>query len=172
VRATVKHNIFAALVLLAVVIMYGDVAEKVSALSAENERLRLFNARRERRIIKPPASPRDQSIGKASHILGTPAEVIRAIWQQENGPPDIETGSIGKTDHFAKHFEMDDWAALEAARTINRLSFNWFLHTPEGRIAYKRMLNYAAPTYAAMGPAQNAQWAKSVYGFSLTKSAK
>lgn len=152
--------------------MYGNVIDEVSKLSAENERLRLFNARRERRLIKPPATPREASISQASHILGTPPQVIRAIWQQENGPPDIESGSIGKTDHFAKYFPMQDWAALEAARTINRLSFIWFTTTPEGKQAYRKMLNFAAPTYAAVSPWENARWAKSVELFTLTKSAK
>jgi hypothetical protein len=148
-----------------------DAKEKqVEKLSAENERLRIFNARRQRRLVKPPATPRLESIEKASHILGTPPQVIEAVWMQENGPPDIETGSIGKTDYFAENFPMADWAALEAARTMNRMAFEWFLKTPEGKRAYPKFLTYASAPYTALGPQEQKNWAKYVEKFSLGES--
>lgn len=41
---------------------------------SENADLRMFNARRQRRLVKPQAKPELDSIGTASHLLGTPPQ--------------------------------------------------------------------------------------------------
>ncbi len=142
-------------------------SDKTEQLSAENERLRLFDARRQRRLVKPPATPRDLSIAKAEHIFGTPYAVIRAVWRQENGPPDIETGSIGKTDYIAQTFPIQEWAAMECSRTLNRMAWEWFLNTPEGREALGRMLFKSAGPYTALSLQAQKDWAHNVKGFIL-----
>lgn len=144
----------------------GDLA-RIEALAAENQNLRLFNARRQRRLVKPPATPRDLSIAKMEHIFGTPYPVIRAVWRQENGPPDIETGSIGKTDYVALNFPVQDWAAAEAARTLNRMAWEWFLTTPEGKEALGHMLLKTAGPYTALGKQEQKDWAKNVKHYAL-----
>lgn len=138
---------------------------EADALRDENERLRLFNARRERRLHKPMAIPRWDSINKASHVLGTDPFIIASVWRQENGPPDIETGSIGKTDFFAQNLPMYDWPAFEAGRTLNRLAWEWLTQTPEGRAALKPMLVYASKPYTALGVGSQKTWAKNVLSF-------
>lgn len=140
---------------------------RIETLSAENQNLRLFNARRQRRLIKPPATPRDQSISKMEHIFGTPAPVVRGVWRQENGPPDIETGSIGKTDFIAVSFPVQDWAAAECARTLNRMAWEWFLTTPEGKEALGHMLLKASAPYTALGAKEQKDWARNVKAFIL-----
>lgn len=149
--------------------VHGD--GRVETLAAENENLRMFNSRRQRRLIKPPATPRDQSIAKAEHIFGTPYPVIKAVWRQENGPPDIETGSIGKTDYIAMTFPVSDWAAAECARTLNRMAWEWFLTTPEGRDALGHMLLKSAGPYTAMDKERQKDWARNVKGFILEEQA-
>ena len=134
---------------------------RVEALSTENQNLRTFNARRDRRLNRPPASPRWESIEQASHILGTAPSVIAGVWYAENGPPDIETGSLGKTDAFVG-YPIQDWAALEAGRTMNRLSWEWFTQTPEGRRALPFMLKSAAGPYTAMGEYSQRQWVQRI----------
>ncbi len=124
-------------------------------------RLRIFNARRDKRLHRPPASPRLMSADKAAHILGTPAPVVLGVWFAENGPPDIETGSIGKTDWIALGFPMEDWAALEAARSMNRFCWQWF-QTADGKRALPLMLKYAAGPYTALGEEDQRQWVKTV----------
>lgn len=136
--------------------------EKVEALSAENQRLRLFNAREVRRFKRPDAVPRGTI--EAQHVLGTPAVVIAAVWRQENGPPDVETGVLGKTDWISKNFPVDQWAALETGRTMNIYAWRWMMETEEGHKAYKKILKFAAKPYT--GNTLPDVWAKNVYEFS------
>lgn len=150
--------------------VHGDMAT-VEQLSAENANLRMFNARRQRRLVKPPATPREQSIAMAEHIFGTPYPVIAAIWRQENGPPDIETGSIGKTDYIALTFPVRDWAAAECARTMNRMAWEWFLTTADGREALGKMLTKSAGPYTALDMKAQKDWAKNVKAFILEEQA-
>jgi hypothetical protein len=138
---------------------------QADGLREENERLRLFNARRERRIHKPPPVINWESCTKAGFTLGADPYVIAAIWRQENGPPDIETGSLGKTDFFAKNLPVKDWPAFEAGRTINRMAWEWFAKTPEGKEALKRMLKYSGEEYAALVVARGKVWGKNVYTY-------
>lgn len=130
---------------------------RVETVSAENERLRMFNARRDRRLNRPPASPRMDSIAQAHHVLGTAESIVAGVWYSENGPPDIETGSLGKTDAFVG-YPIEDWAALEAGRTMNRLAWEWLTRTPEGRRALPYLLKHAAGPYTAMGEFSQKQW--------------
>lgn len=162
-----KNLIYALAITLAAFsssIGYG-LLERTEALSAENERLRLFHAREVRRQKKPPAEPRWAAIAKASHITGADADVIAAIWRHENGPPDIETGVLGRTDYFAKNFPIAEWPALETGRTINVWAWRWFTETPEGKAALKKMLVYASAPYTAK--TNEKEWAKNVYAFTL-----
>ncbi len=139
--------------------------DKVVSLASENQRLRLFNAREVRRFKKPAAVPRYAE--GAEHILGTPFKVTEAVWKAENGPPDIETGVLGKTDYFSKNSPMDDWPALETARTMNIYAWSWMMNTPEGKKAYKQVLKYAAKSYT--GNTSPETWEKNVYNFTLEK---
>ena len=138
---------------------------EADGLREENERLRLFNARRERRIHKPGPTINWDSCNRAAFTLGADPYVIAAIWRQESGPPDIETGSLGKTELFAKHLPMKDWPAFEAGRTINRLTWEWFQKTPEGKEALKRMLKYSGVIYTALGESKGHEWGRNVYTF-------
>ena len=96
-----------------------SMVERVERLGSENQRLRLFNAREVRRYKRPVAVPR--GCENAQHILGTPAEIIGGVFRQENGPPDIETGVLGKTAYFSRNSPIEDWAALETERTLNKI---------------------------------------------------
>jgi hypothetical protein len=141
--------------------------QKIEQLSAENERLRLFNAREVRRYKRPLASPRMDSIAKAEHILGVSGKAVEGVWKAENGPPDIETGVLGKTDYFSKNFPMTDWPALETGRTMNIYAWKWFTTTPEGKQALKQMLKYTAEPYTAMGKGSQQIWVKVVYSTAI-----
>jgi hypothetical protein len=143
-----------------------DMQENLTELSAENERLRLFNAREVRRYKKPAAAPR--SVYTAEHVFGTPAQVIAAIWKQENGPPDLETGVLGKTAFISQNAPIEDWASMEAARTMNVYAWGWMMNTKEGQHAYKQVLKYMAKKYT--GDTLPDVWAKNVYQF--TQEAK
>lgn len=138
-----------------------NMGRRLAEQSAENERLRLFNAREVRRYKHPNAIVDAEACAVASHILGTPPSVIAAIWEQENGPPDIETGVLGKTDHFSKHFPIKQWPALEAARTMNIYVYRWLLETKEGNIAWKKILKRTAVPYTKDTKAE--EWSSNVY---------
>lgn len=144
--------------------------EKVENLSSENQRLRLFNAREVRRYKRPVAVPR--GCENAQHILGTPAEIIAGVFRQENGPPDIETGVLGKTAYFSRNSPIEDWAALETGRTLNIYAWKWMTTTPEGKKALKHVLEYASGPYIdkeKMGEKEAKTWAKNVLEFSKVK---
>lgn len=137
--------------------------ENLTSLSAENERLRLFNAREVRRYKKPQAQPRSHYT--AEHILGTPANVIAAVWRQENGPPDVETGVLGKTAYFARNSPIEDWASMETARTMNIYAWDWMMKTKEGRHAFKQVCKHASVPYT--GNTLPDVWAKNIYQFTI-----
>lgn len=148
------------------------ILNKLEEVSGENERLRLFNARQKRRLDMPLymsdkkfAEPDKEAVAIASHILGCPESVIAAVWKQENGPPDIETGSLGKTDFFVKNFPLKDWPALEAGRTMNLWCWDWFLTTDGGRQAMKVMLAHIAKPYTGLDLKEQKDWAKRVAVF-------
>lgn len=146
-----------------------SLKKTVVDLAAENERLRLFHAREVRRFKRPDAVPRGTE--NAQHILGTPANLIAGVWRQENGPPDIETGVLGRTDYFAKNSPISDWAALETARTLNIYAWKW-LQTPEGKPALKHILAFASGPYidkGKLGDKAAKDWARNVYDFSQVK---
>lgn len=136
----------------------GAEYEIIRDLAAENQRLRLFNAREVRRYQKPAAVPRGTQ--NAEQILGTPAKLIAAVWRQENGPPDIETGVLGKTAYFSKNSPIEDWPALETARTLNIYAWDWMQNTPEGRKAMEKVIRYAAKSYT--GNVMPDAWHKNV----------
>lgn len=147
-----------------------QLVEKVENLSSENQRLRLFNAREVRRYKRPVAVPR--GCENAQHILGTPAEIIAGVFRQENGPPDIETGVLGKTAYFSRNSPIEDWAALETGRTLNIYAWKWMTTTPEGKKALKHVLEYASGPYIdkeKMGEKEAKTWAKNVLEFSKVK---
>lgn len=146
------------------------LAQKIAEQEAENQRLRLFNAREVRRFKHPGANVDWSAVSKAAHVLGTAPQVIAAVWVHENGPPDIETGVLGKTDYFAKHSPMDEWPALEAARTLNIYAWKWLTETPEGRVALKRVLKRAAKPYT--GDTKADDWARNVYALQAELGAK
>jgi hypothetical protein len=150
--------------------LVNEQVKRVEALSSENQRLRLFNAREVRRYKRPVAVPR--GCENAQHILGTPANIIGGVFRQENGPPDIETGVLGKTAYFSKNSPIEDWAALETARTLNIYAWKWMTTTPEGKRALKHVLEYASGPYidkAKMGEKEAKTWAKNVLEFSQVK---
>lgn len=149
-----------------------NVLDRNEKLSAENESLRLFNVKRAKLLDSPPADPRENSITLASHILGTPKGFIRGIWFSENGFPLTETGNKGKTDFFAKNFPLEDWTALEAARTFNRLSLEWFIETEEGRKHLPKMLKYSARIYTQMDEDSQREWVSVVRKKALEESAE
>jgi hypothetical protein len=135
-------------------------AAKIADQAAEIQRLRTFRAREARRYEHPSAKVNKEAVAQAGHLLGTPPHVIAAIWTYENGPPDIETGVLGRTDYFAKHLPMDYWPAFEAGRTIN--IYTWkYLQSPEGDKAWRAILERAAKAYT--GNTRPKTWADSVY---------
>lgn len=139
-------------------------------LAAENERLRLFNAREVRRYKKPAAKVNYSACADARHIMGTPASVIAAVTRQENGPPDIETGVLGKTDWIAKNYPIQSWASMETGRTLNIYAWDWLLHTEEGRLAFKKILKRASKSYT--GDTLPEAWARNVATFQQEEAAK
>lgn len=145
-------------------------SEKISKLSAENERLRLFNAREVRRYKKPSAKVNYEACAEARHVMGAPASVIAAVTRQENGPPDIETGVLGKTDWIAKNYPIQYWASMETGRMLNIYAWEWLLKTDEGRIAFKKILKRASKSYT--GNTLPDAWAKNVAKFQMEEAAK
>lgn len=139
--------------------------KRIETLSAENERLRLFNAREVRRYKNPGAKVRWKAVDKATHIVGTPGSLVGAVWMQENGPPDIETGVLGKTDEFSRNHPIEDWPALETARTLNVWAWDWLLNTHEGRKALKPLLAHVAKPYTAMDEKEQRVWVARVMKF-------
>lgn len=143
--------------------MGGNAAsQRVETLAAENQQLRLFNARETRRYRHPDAKVRWEAVSKASHVFGTPPQIIGAVWMQENGPPDVETGVLGKTDFIAKNFPVSDWPALETARTLNYWTWKWLTETEEGKQALKKALLYTSKPYTNTNPEENKVWTKNV----------
>lgn len=151
-------------------LLAGCADERVERLAAENERLRLFNAREVRRFKRPDAVVNYDACAEARHIMGTPASLIAAVYRQENGPPDIETGVLGKTDWIAKHYPIEDWAALETARSLNIYAWSYLTKTEEGRHTLKKILKYASKSYT--GDTLPEAWTKNVYRFQQEEAKK
>jgi hypothetical protein len=128
-------------------------------LLVENEKLRSFNVRRERRLkwmMKPKSIDAD-SVSQATHILGTPPSIIAALLYCENGPENLETGSIDKTDYFALNFPIARWSTLDGTRTLNRMLWEWFLAQDEP--TQKSFYMSAAKPYTALSKAEQKSWA-------------
>lgn len=125
--------------------------DQLVQLSAENERLRLFNTRRERRLkwMAKPKGLNTEAVAKAWHILGIPPSAVAALIYTENGPQDLETGSIDKTDFFAANLPIECWSTLDGSRTLNRMLWEWMLESQEGRKALPHFLVSAAGPYTA-----------------------
>lgn len=138
---------------------------ELGRLQAENQQLRLFNAREVRRQKRPLAKVRWEAVEGAEHLMGVPGSLVAAVWQHENGPPDIETGVLGKTDAISRHLPVKDWPAYETARTLNVWAWEWLLTTPEGKQALKPMMQYVGRPYTAMGEAEGKRWAARVLKF-------
>jgi len=138
--------------------------EEIKRLVAENERLRSFNARRQRRLkwMNQPESIDLESVSLAYHVTGVKPSWIAALLYCENGPEDLKTGSIDKTDVFAKYFKVKDWSALDGTRTLTRSAFEWFSSTEEGREAAKQFLLYAAAPYTNLSAKEQQAWMRNM----------
>lgn len=129
--------------------------------TAECEKERAFNVRRDRRLnyIQVPKQINMEAVSLAIEILGTRPSVTAALLYCENGPEFLESGSIDKTPFFSKYVPIKNRSALEGARCLNRMAWEWFVTTPEGKRAFDDFLFYAAKPYTHLGgPEQNA-WA-------------
>lgn len=136
----------------------GFVAEN-KRLLAENERLRSFNARRTRRLkfMHKPERIDIEAVTVCSHVLGIPPSVISALIYNENGPQDLETGSIDKTDFFALHFPIQQWSALDGSRTLNRMLWEWVLS--RDKTVQDSFWRYASKPYTALSIPEQKRWA-------------
>ena len=143
-------------------VLIGMKWTETKSLEAENVRLRLFNAREVRRYSHPQGKVNERAVALATHLQGIPSSVVGAVYMTENGPPDIETGVLGKTEAIAKHFPFDTWPALEAGRTLNHYAWSWLLNTPEGRVALSKVLAYTAKPYTNESAKDQKQWVKSM----------
>ena len=100
-----------------------------------------------------------EAVATASHIEGLPPSLVAALLYTENGPEDLETGSIDKTDYFAKDFPIEKWSALDGARTLNRMAWEWFFTTDDGRDAARSFFLYAAKPYTNLSLPEQRDWA-------------
>lgn len=140
---------------------------RLEELASENERLRLFNAREARRYQKPGANVNYSACAEARHLLGTPPHLVAAVFRQENGPPDIETGVLGKTDWVSKHYPVKDWAALETGRTLNIYAWDYIMHHPD---VLKKVLKHASKPYT--GNTLPEAWVKNIMTFQAEEAKK
>ncbi len=130
--------------------------------ATENERLRSFNTRMMRRLkwINMPEKIDPEAVALAEHIEGTPASMVAALIFCENGPEDIETGSIDKTDYWAKNLPIKYWSKLDGARTLNRMLWNWIQAHPD---QFKLFLFDAARPYTNMSKPLQMTWASNMF---------
>jgi hypothetical protein len=135
------------------------MGEENKRLITENERLRSFNARRTRRFkwMLKPEKINAESVTISHHLLGIPPSVIAALLYCENGPQDIESGSIDKTDYFAMHFPISQWSALDGSRTLNRMLWEWVL--AQDKETQDRFWRYASKPYTALSKPEQKHWA-------------
>jgi len=135
--------------------------KKIEELTIENERLRSFNVRRERRLkwMTEPKAINLESVSLGYHLLGIKPEVLASLLYCENGPEFVETGSIDKTDYFAQHFPLDKWSALDGSRTLNRYLWDWLL---EDKKRAKDFFIYAAKPYTNLSEKEQKSWANNM----------
>jgi hypothetical protein len=109
--------------------------------------------------MKEPERIDMDAVATASHVEGTPPSLVAALIYTENGPQDLETGSIDKTDWFAKDFPIEKWSALDGARTLNRMAWEYLLETTDGQRALHGLLLYAAKPYTNLSDQEQKDWA-------------
>lgn len=133
---------------------------EVVKLAEENQRLRLFNSRQIRRYKKPDATVNQKACAEAEHIEGVPGVLVGAVWRQENGPPDIETGVLGKTDWVVKNYPLEYWPAIETARTLNIYVWSYMARHPK---VMQDFIKQMSKPYT--GNTKPEAWAKNVFKF-------
>lgn len=125
-----------------------------------------FNARRERRLRleKDEVGPKINldAVALAFHLEGTSPDVIAALLHCEDGPMNVESGSIDKTDVFAKDIQIDRRSAVEGARTLNRMAWDWLTKTPEGQKVLPSLLTYCSTPYTSLGSLEQRDWARNM----------
>jgi hypothetical protein len=131
------------------------------SLVVENERIRSFNVRRERRLkwMQAPQKIDIKNISLPYHVLGIKPSVIAALLKCENGPEYLESGSIDKSDFFALYFPLERWSALEGSRTLNRMLWEWVTLDKNREHAFYL---YAAKPYTALSVAEQNSWANNM----------
>lgn len=135
--------------------------KQVEKLIIENERLRSFNVRRERRLkwMTEPKEINLENVALAFNILGTKPSVTAALLYCENGPEWVETGSVDKSLYFAKNFPINQWSALEGSRTLNRMLWEWLLQDEKRS---KSFFSYAAKPYTSLSLDEQKSWANNM----------
>lgn len=135
--------------------------DQTQALTTALERERSFNVRRERRLkwMQAPKKVNLEAVATATHLLGIRPSVAAALLYCENGPEFLESGAIDKTDFFALHVPIEKRSAVEGARTLSRMAWEWFITTPEGRRALDKMLIFAGTPYTHLGRPEQMAWA-------------
>lgn len=136
--------------------------EEKFQLVVENERLRSFNVRRERRLkwMQQPKAIKLEDIALSFNILGTTPSVTAALLYCENGPEFITTGALDKSLYFAQNFPIDKWSTLEGSRTLNRMAWSWILDDPKRSNAF---FLYAAKPYTGLSTNEQKTWANNMY---------
>lgn len=139
-----------------------SMGEENKRLIAENERLRSFNTRRSRRLkwMLKPEKINLEAVTVSNHLLGIPPSVIGALIYCENGPQDLETGSIDKTDYFAMHFPIQQWSVLDGSRTLNRMLWEWLL--AQDKETQNRFWRSASKPYTALSVKEQKTWANNM----------
>jgi len=156
--------VLAAIMIFSLIILYKhDIKsqDEKYQLVVENERLRSFNVRRERRLkwMNEPKSINLNHVSQAFHILGTKPSVVAALLYSENGPEYFESGSLDRTSYFAQNFPIEQWSSLEGSRTLNRMAWNWILEDSKRSHAF---FLYASKPYTALSVAEQKSWANNM----------
>lgn len=135
--------------------------EKTTQLATALERERSFNVRRARRLkwMQAPEKINLAAVAEAAHLTGIRPSAAAALLFCENGPEFLESGAIDKTDFFALHVPIEKRSAVEGARTLNRMAWEWFAKTPEGKRALLKMLTFAGKPYTHLGLPEQRAWA-------------
>lgn len=135
--------------------------DEKTQLVIENERLRSFNVRRERRLkwMSEPKAINLTNVALAFNVLGTKPSVVAALLYTENAPEFVESGSLDKSDYFARNFPIEQWSVLEGSRTLNRMAWNWILDDPKRAHAF---FLYASKPYTGLSVSEQKQWANNM----------
>ncbi len=112
--------------------------------------------------MKEPKEINVKAVQDAHEILGIRPSLIAALVYCENGPENLETGSIDKTEYYATHFPIEEWSYLDGSRTLSRMAWEWFFTTKEGQKACKQFLTFAATPYTHTSPEDQAWWVKNM----------